>query len=191
MTLRSTFKQHVTDDVNPLLDTTAKMQQRIKTLQNDLANIMQRISNEMAEFKATTSETRKRDIKKKVMLLIRRQKIYEKQLAFFDSQLFNIDQLTFGAQLENESFANDDQQHPLTRSELTAVLVDGNSNNFNQTILVQELNSINDLMSELDPLPENDDLYQLDFKELEKEFLVTPIPLDEHLTEYDESVLTA
>lgn len=190
MSLRSTFKQHVSDDANPLIDISTKVKQKVSSLQTELEKINKGISSKMADFKSAGTESRKNELKKNVVFLLRRKKLYENQLNFYNSQLFNMDQLTFGSQTEEIPFPTENNAS-LTRSDLKSItLEDGDISNYDQSILIKEINSINDMISELDPLPSNDDQFQATFKSLETEFLTATIPLNEYLTEFDDSVLS-
>lgn len=190
MSLRSTFKQHVSDDANPLIDISTKVKQKAATMQTELEKINKTISTKMADFKSAGSESRKNELKKNIVFLMRRKKLYEKQLIFYNSQLFNMDQLTFGAQTEEIPFPTENST-PLTRSELKSIsFEDDDISRYDQTILTKEINSINDMISELDPLPPNDDKFKEAFQSLETEFLTATIPLNEYLTEFDDSVLS-
>lgn len=190
MSLRSTFKQHVSDDANPLIDISTKVKQKVSSLQTELEKINKGISSKMADFKSAGTEGRKNELKKNIVFLLRRKKLYENQLNFYNSQLFNMDQLAFGSQTEEIPFPTENNT-PLTRSDLKSIsFEDGDISNYDQSILIKEINSINDMISELDPLPSNDDQYQVTFKSLETEFLTATIPLNEYLTEFDDSVLS-
>lgn len=190
MSLRSTFKQHVSDDANPLIDVSTKIKQKVATFQAELEKINQSISSKMADFKSATTEGRRNELKKNIVFLLRRKKLYENQLVFYNSQLFNMDQLTFGAQAGEIPFPTENNA-PMTRSDLKSIsFEDDNISKYDQNILIKELNSINDMISELDPLPSNDNEFQKTYKSLETEFLTANIPLNEYLTEFDDSVLS-
>lgn len=190
MSLRSTFKQHVSDEANPFIDFSTKIQQKVSSIQAELEKINKSISTNMAEFKSSGSESRKNELKKRIVFLFRRKKLYEKQLTYYNSQLFNIDQLTFSAQTEETLFPSEENA-PLTRSNLKSVTLEGDDiSKYDQNLLTKEINSINDMISELDPLPSRDDEFQLAFDSLSKEFLTAEIPLSDYLTEFDDTMLS-
>ncbi|KAK8891259.1 hypothetical protein M9Y10_028466 [Tritrichomonas musculus] len=190
MSLRSTFKQHVSDEANPFIDFSTKIQQKVSSIQAELEKINKSISTNMVEFKSSGSESRKNELKKRIVFLFRRKKLYEKQLTYYNSQLFNIDQLTFSAQTE-ETLFHSEENAPLTRSNLKSVTLEGDDiSKYDQNLLTKEINSINDMISELDPLPSRDDEFQLAFDSLSKEFLTAEIPLSDYLTEFDDTMLS-
>ena len=187
MSLRSTLKQHEDDNSNDLLDTAAKVQQRLEEYKKELSVINQRLAKQLANLKNSRVESTIRDIKKTITILMRRKKLHEKQIDYLEAQLFNIDQLTFGAiSMDKDEFTIDEEAVNLTKSQLKVAYIDGVK--VDNQDLIKELNSINDLISEIDKLPVNDDLYEVDMLKWRKEFMDAEIPLDDFLPVYEETV---
>lgn len=189
MTLRQSFKCSA-DDSNQLLDLKSTIEQRIKSFETETVNIKKKITDLAAELHAATTDYKKKEIRNKLLPLLRRKKIIEKRLDFYRTELYNVDLLTFAANIGTEK-KTEPSQTPYVRSNLKSLtLIDDDISKYNEVSLLKEINSINDMINELDPLPDNDDMYRKEMKELEKEFLAIQVPLTDILTEFDVTTLT-
>ena len=171
---------------SPLEETTSKIRENVTELKAEYEKVNERIAKESKKLKNATNEVREKSIKKQIMMLLRRKKNIEKQLTFFGEQLFNIDQLSYGA--ENSEELNDTNKQPVTKRELiTFSFEDDDDSKYDIKNMVEQLNEVNDILSGLQKPPEEDEDIKSCYRNLDNEISKNHVSLQGLLTQIDQS----
>ncbi|KAH0790701.1 hypothetical protein GPJ56_005393 [Histomonas meleagridis] len=118
------------------------------------------------------------------MMLLRRKKNIEKQLTFYGEQLFNIDQLSYGI----ESNEEDEPKQAPTKSELvTFTLEDVDESTYDIKNMVSQINEINDILSGFQKPPEESEDIKSQYKNMDIELNKNIVSLQGLLTPIDQT----
>jgi hypothetical protein len=146
------------------------LRERQERISRDLEKIAERIAEFTKEYKATSVQSRRMQLKQMIMGNLRRRKILENRFRIIEARLFNEDQLAF----RHEEVAHVAEDEPL--KDLTTVTIDGNPEDWDISALVSGLNEINRLLCS-ESIECNESEFADEAKELERVASAGIVPL--------------
>lgn len=183
--MRSTFSHVENREPKSSIElTTNLLKQKVSELQESYASVNSKIANLKNEIKNTKNESRLDFLRKQLVLMVRKKKHIQKQSEFYGEQLFNIDQLSYGADEELDA-----KPEKPSKSELTEITIeDAREGEYCSVNMVQRLNEINNLMSGFTELKEDADEFKEEYCNLEEELTQKVVSLDDLLPKIEDSI---